>query len=66
LLIADEVVTGFGRTGQLFASRLWNVKPDMMIFAKGIDSRYVPLGGTTFNDRTEGFSRTAATPRSYR
>ncbi|TGV11268.1 aminotransferase class III-fold pyridoxal phosphate-dependent enzyme [Mesorhizobium sp. M8A.F.Ca.ET.173.01.1.1] len=53
LLIADEVVTGFGRTGSMFGSRLWGVKPDMMIFAKGINSGYVPLGATMFNDRIE-------------
>ncbi len=51
LLIADEVVTGFGRTGHLFGARMWNVKPDMMIFAKGISSGYVPLAATMFNDR---------------
>ena len=53
LLIADEVVTGFGRCGSLFGSRLWNVKPDMMVFAKGINSGYVPLGATMFNERIE-------------
>lgn len=53
LLIADEVVTGFGRTGSLFGSRLWEVKPDIMVFAKGINSGYVPLGATMFNARIE-------------
>lgn len=53
LLIADEVVTGFGRTGSMFGSRMWGVKPDMMIFAKGINSGYVPLGATMFNERIE-------------
>ena len=53
LLIADEVVTGFGRTGSLFGSRLWGVAPDIMVFAKGINSGYVPLGATMFNARIE-------------
>ncbi len=53
LLIADEVVTGFGRTGSMFGSRLWGVQPDMMVFAKGINSGYVPLGATMFNERIE-------------
>lgn len=53
LLIADEVVTGFGRTGSMFGSRLWGVKPDIMVFAKGINSGYVPLGATMFNERIE-------------
>jgi putrescine aminotransferase len=46
LLIADEVVTGFGRTGAWSGSRLWNVKPDMMAVAKAITSGYFPLGAT--------------------
>ena len=53
LLIADEVVTGFGRTGTLFGSRGWGVKPDIMCFAKGITSGYAPLGATTVNERIE-------------
>jgi len=51
LLIADEVVTGFGRVGSLFGSRAWGVKPDIMVFAKGINSGYVPLGATLINAR---------------
>ena len=46
LLIADEVVTGFGRTGALFGTRLWGVKADLWCLAKGISSGYVPLGAT--------------------
>jgi putrescine aminotransferase len=45
LLIADEVITGFGRTGRWFAMDHWNVAPDMMIFAKGVTSGYLPLSG---------------------
>jgi putrescine---pyruvate transaminase len=51
LLIADEVVTGFGRCGHMFGSRMWNTRPDMMVFAKGINSGYVPLGAIMINAR---------------
>ena len=51
LLISDEVVTGFGRTGSLFGARLWGVKPDIMCFVKGLSSGYIPLGAATFNER---------------
>ena len=44
LLIADEVMTGWGRTGAWFAVDHWNVKPDILVTAKGITSAYVPLG----------------------
>jgi putrescine---pyruvate transaminase len=44
LLIADEVITGFGRTGAWSGSRLWGVRPDMMCLAKAITSGYFPLG----------------------
>jgi adenosylmethionine-8-amino-7-oxononanoate aminotransferase len=46
LLIADEVVTGFGRTGRMFGTRLWGVNADLWCLAKGISSGYVPLGAT--------------------
>jgi len=51
LLIADEVVTGFGRSGCMFGSRGWGVKPDMMALAKGINSGYVPLGATVVSEK---------------
>ncbi len=44
LLIADEVMSGWGRTGAWFAMDHWNVKPDILVTAKGITSAYVPLG----------------------
>ncbi len=53
LLIADEVVTGFGRSGAMFGARGWGVKPDIMSLAKGINSGYVPLGATVVNERIE-------------
>ncbi|QFU89797.1 aminotransferase class III-fold pyridoxal phosphate-dependent enzyme [Amycolatopsis sp. YIM 10] len=51
LLIADEVVTGFGRTGNLLGSRGWGVSPDILCFAKGITAGYIPLAATLFNGR---------------
>ncbi len=50
LLIADEVITGFGRTGKWFALHHWGVQPDIMSFAKGITSGYLPLGGIQVSD----------------
>ncbi len=51
LFIADEVITGFGRTGHWFALRRWGVEPDIMSFAKGITSGYLPLGGIQISDK---------------
>jgi putrescine---pyruvate transaminase len=45
LLIADEIITGFGRTGRWFGLSHWNVAPDIVTFAKGVTSGYLPLGG---------------------
>ena len=50
LLIADEVITGFGRTGTWFGCDHEDVAPDMITFAKGVSSGYVPLGGTIVSD----------------
>ncbi|MEV4645518.1 aminotransferase class III-fold pyridoxal phosphate-dependent enzyme [Saccharopolyspora sp. NPDC049357] len=51
LLVADEVVTGFGRTGNILGSRGWGVAPDILCFAKGITAGYIPLAATVFNGR---------------
>jgi adenosylmethionine-8-amino-7-oxononanoate aminotransferase len=49
LLIADEIITGFCRTGRWFALDHWDVKPDILCFAKGVTSGYLPLGGMMIN-----------------
>ncbi len=51
LLIADEVVTGFGRAGALFGTRLWGINADIWCLAKGISSGYVPLGATAIGSK---------------
>jgi putrescine aminotransferase len=51
LLIADEVITGFGRTGHWFASELFGIRPDLITFAKGVTSGYIPLGGVLVGER---------------
>jgi len=51
LLIVDEVVTGFGRTGQMFGSDLYDLKPDFMTIAKGLTSAYAPLSGSIISTR---------------
>jgi adenosylmethionine-8-amino-7-oxononanoate aminotransferase len=51
LLIADEVITGFGRTGRWFALGHWGVEPDLVAFAKGVTSGYLPLGGVIVSKR---------------
>ena len=50
LFAADEVITGFGRTGKLCALDHWNVQPDLVQFAKAITSGYFPFGGVGVND----------------
>ncbi len=50
LLIADEVINGFGRTGEMFAVEHWDVVPDIMTIAKGIISSYLPLAATVVKD----------------
>jgi adenosylmethionine-8-amino-7-oxononanoate aminotransferase len=51
LFVADEVITGFGRTGKMFALDHWSIEPDMIQFAKAITSGYFPFGGIGVNDR---------------
>jgi putrescine aminotransferase len=51
LLIADEVICGFGRLGAWFGSELMGIKPDLITFAKGVTSGYIPMGGVLVGDR---------------
>ena len=51
LLIADEVITGFGRLGEWLGSTRMGIKPDLITFAKGVTSGYLPLGGVMVSDR---------------
>ena len=51
LFIADEIITGFGRTGQWFGLARYGVEPDMVAFAKSVTSGYIPLGGIGLSDR---------------
>lgn len=55
LLIFDEVMTGFGRTGKWFAADHYGVTPDIMTFAKGVNCGYVPLGGAIINQKLSDF-----------
>ncbi len=50
LMITDEVMSGFGRTGKWFATEHWNVVPDMMTMAKGLTSGYAPLGAVAMRE----------------
>jgi taurine--2-oxoglutarate transaminase len=55
LLIADEVMTGWGRTGEWFAMNHWNTVPDILVTAKGITSAYVPLGLCATSDKIAAY-----------
>ena len=51
LVVADEVITGFGRTGNMFASQTYNITPDFMVVSKAITSSYFPLSAILFTDK---------------
>ncbi len=58
LLVADEVICGFGRTGQWFGSDTFQIEPDLMAIAKGLSSGYLPIGGVVVSDRVaEGLEK---------
>ncbi len=63
LLVADSVICGFGRLGTWFGIERWDVVPDMIVFAKGVTSGYLPLGGLVVSDSVaEPFWREAGGP----
>jgi putrescine aminotransferase len=51
LMVADEVITGFGRLGEWFGSQYYDIEPDLIIFAKAVNGGYLPLGGVLVGDR---------------
>jgi putrescine aminotransferase len=65
LFISDEVITGFGRTGEWFALKHWNVKPDILSFAKAVTSGYAQLGGIQLSDAIRETMETAADTEAY-
>jgi len=65
LLIADEVLTGFGRTGKMFACDLAGVTPDLMCLSKGITGGFLPLGATLCTERVEGAFRSEDRRHSF-
>lgn len=65
LFIADEVITGFGRTGEWFALKHWNVGPDILSFAKAITSGYAQLGGIQISDEIRETMESAAESEAY-
>jgi adenosylmethionine-8-amino-7-oxononanoate aminotransferase len=63
LVVADSVICGFGRLGNWFGVERWGVEPDMIAFAKGVTSGYLPLGGLVVSDRiADPFWREAGGP----
>ena len=62
VFIADEVMAGFGRTGRWFALDHWDVAPDLITFAKGVNSGYVPLGGVVISEPIAATFATAGLP----
>lgn len=62
VMIADEVMCGFGRCGEWFAIDRWNVAPDLITFAKGVNSGYVPLGGVVMSEAISAGFTTRAYP----
>jgi taurine--2-oxoglutarate transaminase len=62
LLICDEVMVGFGRVGHWFACQAWDVRPDLITFAKGVNSGYVPLGGVILSRTVADFFGDRAYP----
>jgi putrescine aminotransferase len=65
LFIADEVITGFGRTGKWFGLEHWGVQPDIVSFAKIVTSGYLPLGGIIISDELHNTMLNAPIDKKY-
>ena len=65
LLICDEVMTGFGRTGAAFGSQRFGIVPDLITFAKGVTSAYIPLGGVMIREKLAGTWDARALPSGH-
>lgn len=65
LLINDEVITGFGRIGHWFGVSQWDIEPDIITFAKGVTSGYVPLGGIIVSDAVHACIQDAPSDRKW-
>ena len=65
LLINDEVITGFGRIGHWFGVSHWGIEPDIITFAKGITSGYLPLGGIIVSDEIHACIQEAPPDRKW-
>ena len=65
LFISDEVITGFGRTGEWFALKHWNIKPDILSFAKAVTSGYAQLGGIQISDEIRETIESAPESEAY-
>jgi len=65
LLIADEVITAFGRTGRWFALGHWGIEPDIVSFAKGVTSAYLPLGGILVSQKVHAAMLEAPADKKY-
>jgi len=62
MMICDEVMAGFSRCGEWFAFQKWSVQPDLVCFAKGVNSGYLPLGGVVISDKVSASFRDKAFP----
>jgi taurine--2-oxoglutarate transaminase len=62
VMICDEVMAGFGRCGEWFAYQKWGVQPDLVCFAKGVNSGYIPLGGVVLSQKVADSFRDRAYP----
>ena len=62
LLVSDEVITGFGRTGKMFGLEHWGIQPDLIQFAKAVTSGYFPLGGIGISDEIADVMNQSGSP----